>query len=281
MGTASPICCPELSPRGHLLLSCPTPVPPPYLVYSASEICLHPSPSVYLLGSYCSPQWVSTQRVECSKYRCDHLTPLPPCVNPSESCLDPSLGPQALSLPHLFLPRFLLSSSGHKAQLVASWMCCAVSSIGDSPHHLTAYSLPEVGSYFLSVLPETSPPQEAFLIPCPRLKWQSLTGQQGEAAWGWAGGWVRVPGGPLPMYPQLFVMLASHGHPMLSWQQRVQQAGSRGVPQLLRLLRPDSGQSAQVSGAGKGQFPQVVQAVRLESHASSIMNLLCNLGPVS
>lgn len=54
-------------------------------------------------------------------------------------------------------------------------------------------------------------PQEAFLTPCPRLKCQSLTGQQGEAALGWAGGWVRVPGGPLPMYPQLFVM------PGFSW----------------------------------------------------------------
>lgn len=47
---------------------------------------------------------------------------------------------------------------------------------------------------------------------------------------------------------------------MLSWQQRVQQAGGRGVPQLLRLLGPDSGQSAQVSGAGAGQCPQVLQA---------------------
>lgn len=97
-----------------------------------------------------------------------------------------------------------------------------------------------------------------FLYPvrqCPAVCWNILK-LMPWLGWPAAGraGWVgQGTGYHCPRAPCCLLCPTSHGHPVLSRQQRVQQAGGRGVPQLLRLLRPDSGPSAQVSGAGWGR----------------------------
>lgn len=93
-------------PRGHLLCHVPHSFHPHiWWILPLKSLSSPPLLCLSWAATVALSEWVSTQQVGCCKYRPDHLTHPPFYINPSESCLDPFLGPWTLfSAPSLPAP---------------------------------------------------------------------------------------------------------------------------------------------------------------------------------